>query len=410
MIYRFKGQKPALNLSKGSKSKVQRRMSTAMALPSVIFLLFTIAQPTPAADKLIGIHSARVLSQSIPWIATETGLFKKYNIDFDLVFIASSPSVTAAMLGGDAEISLGGGEGPIRAYVQGASDFVFVGGFKNVLTHSILARADIKRPADLKGKKIGINRVGSNPHYFAVQALRRSGIEPAEVNFIQSGGAPETLVALLAGGLDAASLNPPTDAQAIAKGLHYVIYGPDLRLPYAATVFFTRRSLVAKRQPVIGQFLRAMLQDSCRPLRFLYRHRGHCRKAVGIFFEELFNALIVDAAPALRLFTFQIITEKLCARIERRQRDLPFFHHLQPPLHIGQPLHQRIPWTAVEGKTNGFVLILEDFDTERFTVVLRFTDYFFRDVMVMDINGAHGRSVRQGRCHPLPRNLPSGRG
>ena len=73
----------------------------------------------------------------MPWVATEAGLFKKYNLDFDLVFIASSPSVTAAMLGGDAEISLGGGEGPIRAYVQGASDFVFVGGFKNVLTHSI---------------------------------------------------------------------------------------------------------------------------------------------------------------------------------------------------------------------------------------------------------------------------------
>ena len=213
-----------------SRFKVLRRAGTAMALTSAIFLLFAMAQPTPAADKLIGIHSARVLSQSMPWVATEAGLFKKYNLDFDLVFIASSPSVTAAMLGGDAEISLGGGEGPIRAYVQGASDFVFVGGFKNVLTHSILARPDIKRPADLKGKKVGINRVGSNPHYFAVQALRRSGIEPTEVNFIQSGGAPETLVALLAGGLDAASLNPPTDAQAIAKGLHYVIYGPDLRL------------------------------------------------------------------------------------------------------------------------------------------------------------------------------------
>ena len=89
----------------------------------------------------------------MPWVATEAGLFKKYNLDFDLVFIASSPSVTAAMLGGDAEISLGGGEGPIRAYVQGASDFVFVAGFKNVLTHSILARPDIKRPADLKGKE-----------------------------------------------------------------------------------------------------------------------------------------------------------------------------------------------------------------------------------------------------------------
>src|SRR5262250_2647637 len=120
-----------------------------------ILFLFVLATPIQlsAADKLIGIHSARVLSQSMPWVATEAGLFKKYNIDFDLVFIASSPSVTAAMLGGDAEISLGGGEGPIRAYVQGATDFVFFGGFKNVLTHSILARPDIKPTNGSEGQE-----------------------------------------------------------------------------------------------------------------------------------------------------------------------------------------------------------------------------------------------------------------
>src|ERR1043165_5640872 len=122
---------------------------------TVVFLLATVLLisvscviPTrlTGADKLIGIHSARVLSQSLPWVAQEAGLFKKHNLDFDLVFIASSPAVTAAMLGGDAEICLGGGEGPIRAYVQGANDFVFIGGFKNVLTHSILGRAETKRP------------------------------------------------------------------------------------------------------------------------------------------------------------------------------------------------------------------------------------------------------------------------
>ena len=42
------------------------------------------------ADKLIGIHSARVMSQSLPWVAEEAGLFKKYNLDFHLVFISSS--------------------------------------------------------------------------------------------------------------------------------------------------------------------------------------------------------------------------------------------------------------------------------------------------------------------------------
>src|SRR5215472_17322310 len=249
-----------------------------------ILFLFVLATPIQlsAADKLIGIHSARVLSQSMPWVATEAGLFKKYNIDFDLVFIASSPSVTAAMLGG---------EGPMRAYVQGATDFVFVDGFKNVLTHSILARPDIKRPTDLKGKKIGINRIGSNPHYFAVQALRRSGIDPAEVTFIQSGGSPETLVALLSGGLDAAALNPPADSQAIARGLHYVIYGPDLRLPYAATVFVTRKSILAKRQPVIGQFLRAMAEAG----KIIHTDREFVYKVMAKYLR-LSDRKILDAA------------------------------------------------------------------------------------------------------------------
>jgi ABC-type nitrate/sulfonate/bicarbonate transport system substrate-binding protein len=182
-------------------------------------------------------------------------------------------------------------EGPIRAFVQGASDFVFVAGFKNVLTHSILARPDIKRPADLKGKKIGINRVGSNPHYFAVQALRRSGIEPAEVNFIQSGGAPETLAALLGGGLDAAALNPPADAQALARGLHYVVFGPDLRLPYAATVFFTRRSLIAKRQPVLAQFLRAMAEAG----KIIHTDKEFVYKVMGKYLR-LSDRKILDAA------------------------------------------------------------------------------------------------------------------
>jgi len=244
-----------------------------------------------AADKLIGIHSSRVLSQSLPWIAREAGLFKKYNLDFDLVFIASSPSVTAAMLSGDAEISLGGGEGPVRAYVQGATDFVFLGGFKNVLTHSILARPDIKRPADLKGKKIGINRIGSNPHYFAVQALRRSGVDPAEVSFMQSGGSPETLAALLSGNLDAASLNPPADAQAIARGLHYVVYGPDLRLPYAATVFVTRRSILAKRQPVLGQFLKAMVEAG----KIIHTDKEFVYKVMGKYLR-LTDRKVLDAA------------------------------------------------------------------------------------------------------------------
>jgi ABC-type nitrate/sulfonate/bicarbonate transport system substrate-binding protein len=85
-------------------------MKRTIGLSALCVFLSSAPAAAVAADKLIGIHSSRVLSQSLPWIAREAGLFKKYNLDFDLVFIASSPSVTAAMLSGEAEISLGGGE------------------------------------------------------------------------------------------------------------------------------------------------------------------------------------------------------------------------------------------------------------------------------------------------------------
>lgn len=247
-----------------------------------IFLLLVVLVLAPtrlsAADKLVGIQSARTLSQCMPWIAQEAGLFRKYNLDFNLVYIASSPAATAAMLGGDAEIALTGGEGMIRASVQGATDFVFIGGVKNVMTNSIMAGPEIRRPEDLKGKKIGVTRIGSNPHYFAIQALRRAGLDPLkDVQFIQTGGAPETLAALSSHLVDAATLVSPADAQAIARGFHYVIYGPELKIPFLASAVVSLRPVLAKRAAVIGQFMRLMAEA----VKIVHTDREFTFKVVG---------------------------------------------------------------------------------------------------------------------------------
>jgi ABC-type nitrate/sulfonate/bicarbonate transport system substrate-binding protein len=224
-------------------------------------LSLVVSEHAVAADRLVGVHSAQVLSQSMPWIAQEAGLFKKYDIDFHLVFISSSPVATAAMLGGDAEVQVTGAIGNVRAYVQGSTDLVFIGGIKNFMTHNILAKPEIRRPEDLKGKTIGVGRIGSNTHYFTIQALRRVGLDAArDVQTIQTGGGPETLAALVAGKVEAASLVAPGDAGAIAQGFRIVVNGAELRIPYGATTLVTLRSLVAKRGPVIGRFMRAMAE------------------------------------------------------------------------------------------------------------------------------------------------------
>jgi ABC-type nitrate/sulfonate/bicarbonate transport system substrate-binding protein len=52
-----------------------------------------------AADKLVTLYSAHAIPYAMPWVAEELGLFKKYDIDFDFVYIPSSSTATSAILG-----------------------------------------------------------------------------------------------------------------------------------------------------------------------------------------------------------------------------------------------------------------------------------------------------------------------
>jgi len=244
----------------------------------VILFLVALAAPVSAAEKFTTIYSARVMSQALPWIAEEAGLFKKYNLDHNLVYIASSSITTAALLGGDPDMTMTGGIGNVNAFVRGSTEIVYVGSVKNIMTQSILAGANFKRPEDLKGKKIAVSRIGSNSHYFTIQALRRHNMEPnRDYTFLQSGGDPESLIALLSSGVEVACLSPPTDGQALSHGYHYVVYGPDLKIPYTATAFVTKRATLARRPQAMSQYMRAMAEAS----KIMHSDREFVYKVLG---------------------------------------------------------------------------------------------------------------------------------
>lgn len=309
-----------------NRVKVMRELLLAL----LIGLAVTRAEGAAAPEKLVGIHSARVMSQSMPWMAQEAGLFKKYNLDFHLVFISSSGIVTAALLGGDAEMTVTGGIGNVAAYTRGSTDVVFIGGIKNTMTQTLVAGGNIKKPEDLKGKKIGVSRIGSNSHYFTIQALRRFGMDATkDVQFIQTGGDPETFAAFVSGSIDVANLTPPTDAQAIAKGYHYVIYGPDLKIPYAATAFVTKRSVMAKRPQVMTNFMRAMAETA----KVMHTDREFVYKVLGKYLrvtdrsvlDSAYNSEIKVLEPRLVIKpeSLQAILDELSATDPRAKKVKP---------------------------------------------------------------------------------------
>ena len=146
------------------KRKGTRCWRKIFFLAVAALLLFT-ASPLLAVDKINMIYTARVMSQAYPWFAHEAGLFKKYDLDVPLVFVTPGAPAVAAILSGDSEVAVIGAASITRPVVQGNKDPVIIGGIKSLLTHSIIAKPDIKRPDQLKGKRIGVSRIGSNPHY-----------------------------------------------------------------------------------------------------------------------------------------------------------------------------------------------------------------------------------------------------
>jgi ABC-type nitrate/sulfonate/bicarbonate transport system substrate-binding protein len=299
------------------------------AIPFILVWLFSAATSF-AAEKFTTIYSARVMAQALPWIAEEAGLFKKYNFDHSLVFIASSSIVTAALLGGDPDMTMTGGVGNVIAFVRGSTDIVYVGSAKNIMTQNIIAGGNLKRPEDLKGKRIAVSRIGSNSHYFTIQALRRHGMEPnRDYTFLQSGGDPESLTALLTGNIEVACLTPPTDVQALSRGYHYVIYGPDLKIPYAATSFVTKRSTVAKRPQAMAQYMRAMAEAA----KIMHTDREFVYKVLGkqlrindrAILESAYNAEINVMEPrlALKAEAFQAILDDVAQTDARAKKVKP---------------------------------------------------------------------------------------
>ncbi len=269
--------------------KGKRIRFAVMALNLII--LSARASVILAAEKLVGLQSAPSIAMALPWFAEEARLYPKYDLDFQLVYIASSGIVTAAMSGGNGSVAIVGGEGPIRAFLSGNTDFVFIGSVKNVLTHSIMGKPEIKRPEDLKGKKVGVGRIGGNSHYFAAYGMRQKGMDLVrDTNFIQTGGAPETFLALTTGAVDAASLTTPQDTRAAFLGYNYVIDGRELKPPYVATGFVTLRSVIAKRPKVVSQFMHMMAES----LKIMVTDRDlACRlmaRKIGLTDRKVFDA------------------------------------------------------------------------------------------------------------------------
>jgi NitT/TauT family transport system substrate-binding protein len=236
------------------------RFQQWLALIGMVLSTFfgAVQESAGQSSTLTAFYTAPVVSMSPMWIAKEAGFFKKNGLDVKLVFIASGPVGTASVLGGETDEGIIGGFAPLRAMVGGAKGLVIIGQSKNRIMSKIMGKKEINSVQDLKGKRLGIDRIGSNPDMFAQAALSRFQIDTLkDLQYVQLGDTGKAIAALKAGAIDAAIAGAPHDLFAKRMGFKEIVDIAAMKIPFAVTVLISSRNTVARKQAELAKFIRA---------------------------------------------------------------------------------------------------------------------------------------------------------
>jgi len=198
------------------------------------------------------------------WAARDTGLFKKYGLDIDLIAFPSGTEGMAAMIAGEIEFLAIAGSTTASAAIGGA-DVISMALINDRLLTSLVVGPSIQKPEDLKGKSIGISRFGTSIDTAARIAIQHYGLEPIkDVSLVQVGAVSSAVASLRGGRVHGAILSYPTIIHARREGFREMLDIASLGTPYAANGITIRRSFMQQRQETAANFLKAFLESIAR--------------------------------------------------------------------------------------------------------------------------------------------------
>ncbi len=194
------------------------------------------------------------------YIMKELNLPRKYGLDVDVLFVPVSSRAIQAALAGEIQFITSGGVANINANVTGA-DFVGLTATLSTFVFKIIASPELKKPEQLKGKKVGISRLGGASDFSIRYALTRWGLVPdKDVAIIQVGGEQEEVLALQNKAVDAVILSEPFATVATRAGASMLVDLSQLGVPYTMHGFGARKSYIQANRDITIRFMKAYLE------------------------------------------------------------------------------------------------------------------------------------------------------
>lgn len=237
-------------------------ISKMILIGTCLFVLVTATQGHAAEglQKLRVAYAAITAAFAIPWLAKEAAIFQRHGLDVELVYISSGSRAVQTLVGGGIDVAAIGGPAGVDAKLAGA-DTVYVAIPVNRVIVFTVAAPQIQRVEDLRGKTIGVTRIGTVTDFFTRLYLRQNGLVPdRDVMIRQTGGLPETLAALKAGQVHGGTFGFPAVLQARAAGFHVLIDYNTLGFRYPLSGVVVNQSMIRARESAIRSFLMAHIE------------------------------------------------------------------------------------------------------------------------------------------------------
>jgi len=231
------------------------RIITVALTGFFVAALCPVAQAAPARIAYSSISAAMLPL----FVAKDKRLFDKYGADVELAYIRSLS--IEALIAGEVQFVRASPPAVVRATLRGA-DLAVIANTINVPVFSLMTRADLRRPEDLRGKKIGVTNLGDSPDLVLSMILDKFGLQRGvDVNVLAiRGGMPDMILAVSKGFVDAGMISAPSNLRGIKQGLRELIDSADLGVPYVNSPMSTRRAYIKNNRDTVLRLLRGYYQ------------------------------------------------------------------------------------------------------------------------------------------------------
>ena len=233
---------------------------------TVLWLLYSMPDTASAASataqRVVITPASFSEREGVLVVANHQGFFRKYNLDAQLVLMPNAPLALSALTAGDSQFYYGTTSGASLSTVLNGLDGVFVAAFINRLVGAFAVGRDIKTPADLKGKKIGVASLGGGNWMFTMLAFEHWGIDPKRdaITFRIIGDTGVRAQSIATGVIDGSLLGYTHASILRRQGYPILADVAELNIPFQDSGLFTRKSFLAQHPEIVESVLRALVE------------------------------------------------------------------------------------------------------------------------------------------------------